>query len=328
MKVIKNGWCALVVSVLAATAVDAQAVDAYRVARQLHLGGAGRWDYASFDAATQRVFVTRGDHVDVVDIASGQVAATLTGLQGAHGVALAPALNRIFVSNGKADSISVFRADTLAAAGEFKVPGHNPDAIVYDPATRQLLVFNGQSHDLVILNAASGDVAAHVALPGKPEFAAIDGRTAYVNVEDIHALAQIDLDKGTVAALWDLAGCEEPTGLDMDHAAQRIFSVCGNGVLAVTQVPSGHVVATIAIGAGPDAVAFLPSRHEILSSGGQAGTLSVVRQVDPDHYELAQSLATAPKARTMAVDPQTGRAWLPSPGNGDFQLIEVIPSGQ
>jgi DNA-binding beta-propeller fold protein YncE len=205
------------------------------------------------------------------------------------------------------------------------VPGHNPDAIVLDPATSRVLVFDGQSQDMVVIDAISDAVLAVTKMPGKPEFAAIDGATLYVNIEDKNSLAQVDLPNGRVTAVWPLPGCDEPTGLDMDRKTHRVFSVCGNGVLAVTEVPSGRAIATVPIGAGADAVVFLPARGVILSACGQSGTLDVVTEVTPDQYQRVQSLNTAAKARTMAVDAERARVWLPAPSPDGFRLLELAP---
>ena len=317
---------ALVVGVLATgAALAADAGAEYSVAQRLVLGGAGKWDYATLDAQRHRLYVTRGDHVDVVDTVKLGKIGEIPATNGVHGVALAQDLKLGFTSNGRSDSLTVFDLESLAVKGEYKVSGHNPDAIFYDAATHHLLVFNGRSKDLNVVDARDGKPVSTVALPGKPEFAAIDGSTVYVNLEDVNSLAAVDLAAGKVASVWKLADCEEPTGLEYDIGAKRIFSSCANGRLVVTDAVSGRNIASLPVGKGPDATAFDMARHRIFSSGGEDGTLSVIAQKDADHYAVIQTLPTAKSARTMALDAESGRLFLPTPADGQFTVVVVAP---
>jgi len=318
---------AFVAAVLVASAMAAGAGGAagYAVAQRFVLGGPGRWDYTTYDAQRHRLYVTRGDYVDVLETAPLRKVGEIPGTSGVHGVALAQDLRRGYTSNGKADSITVFDLDTLAVTGEYKVAGHNPDAILYDGATQHLLAFNGRSKDLDILDARAGKVLGTIALAGKPEFAAIDGAMVYVNIEDANSLAAVDLAAGKVTAMWKLPDCEEPTGLDLDRATRRVFSSCGNGRLVVTDATSGRNVASLAVGKGPDATVYDVARHLVFSSGGADGNLSIVEQRDADHYALRQTLATAKSARTMALDGGSGRLYLPTPADGEFMVVVVAP---
>jgi len=295
----------------------------YAVSQRVVLGGAGKWDYTTLDAQRHRLYVTRGDHVEVVDTVQMRKIGEIPGTNGVHGVALAQEFKRGYTSNGKANSVTVFDLDTLAVVGTYKVNGDNPDAIFYDAPTHSLLVFNGRSKDLSVLDARDGKTLRTVALNGKPEFAAIDGNTVFVNLEDTNSLASVDLAGGKLVNVWKLPDCEEPTGLDYDIVAKRIFSVCANGRLVVTNAANGQTVASLSVGKGPDAAIFDAVRHRIFSSAGDDGTMSIVTQQDADHYEVAQTLPTAKSARTMALDPETGRVFLPTPADGEFTLLVV-----
>jgi len=317
---------ALVCSCLAASAFAASPSAPYAVVQNLTLGGGGKWDYTAVDEQRHRLYVTRGDHVEVLDTVSLQKVGQIAGTAGVHGVALAQDLKRGFTSNGKSDSITVFDLDTLAVQGQYAVAGHGPDTILYDPATHALLAFNGRSKDLALIDARDGKAIATVALAAKPEFAAIEGSTVFVNLEDTNSLAAVDLSKHAVLSVWKLPDCEEPAGLAFDAGARRIFSVCNNGRLVVTDAASGHVVASLAVGKGPDAALYDARRHRVFSSGGTDGTLSIVSQRDADHYDVEQTLVTAPHARTMAMEAQSGRIFLPAPGDGAFAVLVAAPA--
>jgi YVTN family beta-propeller protein len=314
----------LLSALLLAVALPIRAEDAYHVAATVPLGAAPGWDYASFDKSSGRVFVTLGDHVAVFDPARQQVLGGIAGLARAHGVAFAPTLGLGFISSGQDDSIVTFDLKTLAVLRTTPAGGSNPDALLFLPESGKLYSFNGKSQDVTVINPADGAVEATILLAGKPEFAAGDTERIYLNLEDIHQLAVIDVASHSVLRTIDLPDCEDPTGLDYDRVHGRVFSVCANGRLVVTATADGRIVANLAIGEGPDAVVFDATRGVLISANGRSGTLSIVRQEDPDHYRLQQTLTTAVKARTLAYDPASGKAWLPVPANaGHFALIEV-----
>jgi DNA-binding beta-propeller fold protein YncE len=304
----------------------ADASGEYAVTRRIVLGGAGKWDYTALDASRHRLYVTRGDHVEVVDVDAARVVGRIPTAARLHGVAFAPDLKRGFTANGQDNTVTVFDLDTLAVQGQYKVDGKGPDTILYDAASHDLLVFNGHSNGLAVIDARDGMAVRTVALPGKPEFAAIVGTTAYVNLEDTNSLAAVDFAGGKVLSVWKLPDCQGPTGLDFDATAKRIFSVCDNGRLVVTDPATGHTVANLAVGKGPDAAIYDAARHRIFVSAGDDGTLSVIAQQDADHYSVAQTLTTAKDARTMAMDPTSGRVFLPTPAQGAFTVIVASPA--
>ncbi|MBS0375835.1 MAG: YncE family protein [Proteobacteria bacterium] len=295
------------------TAAAAAGSDAgYAIAARWRTGGAGGWDYVTLDAPKARLFVTRGDHVDVVDLGSGHVTATVGGANGAHGVALAPELGRGWISNGRGNSVTEFDYQSLAVLRTVAVPGENPDAILYEPHTRRLFTFNGRSRDVTVFDAATLAVVGRVPVPGKPEFARSDERgRVYANIETAPGqLVRIDAATLALEASWTLAGCDEPTGLALDAAGSRLFSVCDHGVMAVTDGESGRAVARLPIGDGPDGAEYDPARHLVFSSNGADGTLTVIRQLPGDRYVAGGTLPTARGARTMTLDPATHRLYL------------------
>jgi DNA-binding beta-propeller fold protein YncE len=275
------------------------------------LGGAGGWDYLTLDSAAHRLYISRGTRVDVVDIDSGQVVGSIPDTQGVHGIALAKGLNRGYTSNGRANSVTVFDLDTLRITREVPVPGKNPDAILFEPSSKRVFTFNGASKDATVLDAASLAIIGTIPLPDKPEFAADDGHgQIFVNIEsDPGQLVAIDAKTLTAKSPWTLAGCNSPTGLAIDSVRHRLFSVCDGKVMAITDSISGKQVGLVPIGEHPDAAAYDAKRATVLSSNGE-GTLSIIRQVSADRYAVAAVLMTQRGARTMALDPRTGRIYL------------------
>ena len=148
--------------------------------------------------------------------------------------------DRGFISDGRADMVTVFDLHTLATLRTIAVNGHNPDAILYDEASKRLYTFNGTSHDISVIDPLKGVVVATIPAGGKPEFAATD-RAGHIffNIEDSSQISEIDTSTAERIATWPLTHCDSPSGLALDIAHQRLFSVCRNGVLVVTDAVSG-----------------------------------------------------------------------------------------
>ena len=304
---------ALVLAAMAATSVAAEPSGAsYTVAARWRLGGDGGWDYLTIDPGARRLFVTRGDHVDVLDLATGHRVGTIANTPGVHGVALALERNRGYTSNGRANTVTAFALDTLETIASVPVAGINPDAILYEPRYGHIFTFNGRSSNASVLDAASLSPVANIALPGKPEFSVADADgTVYVNIEQEQGqIVAIDGKTLGVRATWPLPGCADPSGLAFDRTHHRLFSVCDHGVMVVTDSVNGRQVAKLAIGKGPDAAAFDPKSGLVFSSNGEDGTLTVVHEDDADHYRPVATVATQVTARTLALDPVTARVYL------------------
>jgi YVTN family beta-propeller protein len=305
----------ILVPVLLSTLVIAAATDTgrapYVVQRRITLGGAGGWDYLTLDAAANRLFIARNDRVLVMNTRDGSLEKTIADTQGVHGIALAPQLGQGFTSNGRADAVTVFDLKSLAPVRTIAVAGHNPDAILYDKASRHLFTFNGRSEDISVIDPRKGSVMATLPAGGKPEFAAADGKgRVFYNIEDKAQIGVINSTAGQRMGSWPLPHCEEPTGLALDPDHNRLFSVCGNGVLVVTDSTDGRHVAEVPIGEGPDAAAYDAGRGLVFSSNGHDGTLTMIHEDDPDHYSVVATVATQKSARTMALDPKTHRVYL------------------
>jgi YVTN family beta-propeller protein len=294
-----------------AVIADAAAAPNLEVLQHWKLGGAGGWDYLTADSAKKRLFISRSTHVDVVSLESGKLIGSIPNTEGVHGIALAPALNRGFTSNGRANTVTVFDLNTLKVIQEAKVSGRNPDAILYEPSGKHVFTFNGASKDVTVLDASSLAVIATIPVPDKPEFAAQDGRgQIFVNIEsDPGQMVVIDTQKLTVKSTWPLPGCNSPSGLAIDSAHRRLFSVCDGKVMAVTNAVSGKQAALVPIGEHPDAAAY-DKKHGLAFSSNGEGTLSVVREDSPDRYTVVQTVSTQRGARTMALDEATGKVYL------------------
>jgi len=266
------------------------AAPGYHIINTYKVGGDGGWDYLTADASARRVYISRATRVMVLDADTGKAVGEIADTPGVHGIALAPELGRGFTSNGREGTVSIFDMKTLATSSKVKV-GENPDAILFDPATKRVFTFNGRSQDSTALDAEKGTVLGTIKLDGKPEFAASDGKgEIFVNLE--------------VKAKWPLAPCESPSGLSMDRKNRRLFVGCENKMMAVVNADSGKVIATLPIGEGVDATAFDDEAGLAFASCGQ-GVLTVIHEDSPEKFSLAESVPTQQGARTLALDAKT-----------------------
>jgi DNA-binding beta-propeller fold protein YncE len=273
------------------------------------LSGDLGWDYVTSDSAKHRLFVTHGDRVLVIDTTTHKEIGSIPA-NGAHGVALAPDLDRGFVSNGRGNDVTVFNYGTLATVASWKTTGENPDAILYDAKSKHLFTFNGRGKNATVFDAATGTVVATIAMGGKPEFAQTDGKGhVFVNVEDTSELADIDSATSAIASRWKLTGCDSPSGLAIDVAHHLLMSVCENKTMAISDGASGKVVATVPIGGGVDGVAFDPKGDLAFSANGADGTVTIVSVAD---HKVVATVPSAPRARTIAIDEKTHRLYLPT----------------
>ncbi|WP_266160283.1 YncE family protein [Dyella silvatica] len=322
----------LATGAIAPVMADSSAAAPYVVKQHYVLGGAGGWDYLSIDPASRHLFIARDDRVMVADANSGKLIGEIPGMQHAHGVALVPTMHRGFVSNGHGDNVTTIDLDTLKSTGHIALSGKDPDAIIYDAVGGQLLTMNGHSNNISVIDPQAGKEVATIAVPGRPEFAVTDGNGhLFLNLEDKGELVRVDLKARKVLDVWALAPCEGPTGLAFDATNQRLFSVCDNNMMIVTDASNGHQVAKLPIGKGPDAVVFDAERHVVLSSNGD-GTLTVVHQDSADKYSVLANVSTQKTARTLALDPSTHEVFLVAAHSADkgkpvdgFGVLVVAP---
>jgi len=292
---------------LLAASLSTQAQN-YHVSDHWKIGGEGGWDYLLSDDAAHRLYVTHGARVEVLDTKTGQSIGAITGPKGTHGVALNPDGKTGYISDGGANAIIVFDRTTLAVK-QSVTAGANPDGIAFEPVTSTVWAFNGRSHDLSIMNAASNTIDITIPLPGKPEFPRADGKgKVFVNIEDKNLIVELDAKEKKIVASWHLTGCDSPSGLAIDTAKHRLFSVCDGKKMAISNYKAGKLIALASIGDHPDAAGFDAKTGHAFSSNGE-GTLSVI-DTRKSEFPTVDTVTTNPSARTMAFEASTRRIFL------------------
>jgi YVTN family beta-propeller protein len=291
--------------ILAAAPATAETAAGYGIVRTMVLGGDGGWDYIYVDAAARRAYIARATRFMVVDLESGKLAGEIADTPGAHGVALIPDLGIGFTSNGREDTSSVFDLKTLKVSEKIKT-AEGPDAIVYDAASGNVYTMNGRGKSASVIDPKTRKVIATIPLSGKPETPMPDGKgRMYINIEDKNTIAVVDTKANKVVAEWPLAGCDEPSGLDMDLSEGTLFAACGNKVMAIVEVKTGKLIATIPTGDGSDGLAYDPKAKVAVTSNGE-GNMSFVAKRN-GKYVLLGNVPTKKGARTIGFDSATGQ---------------------
>lgn len=300
--------CGLLLSMSAV--IPAKPGPGYHLLKKFVLGGEGGWDLLAFDSAANRLYISRGTHVMVVDPDSGAVVGDIPNTPRVHGIAVAPEFGKGFTSNGGDGTVTIFDLKTLKTLGQAKA-GKNPDAIIYDPASKRVFSFNAGSNDVTAIDAKTGTVAGTLALGGKPELAVADDHgKIFVNLEDKSAVVELDARKLAIDATWPLAPGEEPTGIALDRKHHRLFIACANKLMAVVNADNGKLVTTFPIGDGPDGAAFDSDRQLAFSPNGADGTLTVAHEDSPDKISVLENIATQRGARTLELDEHGHRVFL------------------
>jgi YVTN family beta-propeller protein len=315
----------------------------YHIADRWKIGGQGGWDYLLSDDSAHRLYVTHNVRVEVVDSATGKPIGAVTGPKGTHGIALNPDGKTGYISDGAGNSIVVFDRTNFSVKATVAA-GSNPDGIAFEPKTKTVWAFNGRSQNISVLDATSNAIVDTIPVPGKPEFPQVDGTgSVFVNIEDKNEIVKLDAVTRKGVATWPLAGCDSPSGMAIDTANHRLFSVCDGGKMVVVDYESGKILGLAAIGDSPDAAGYDAKHGLAFSSNGGDGTLTIVGANKPG-FPVLQTVETQKGARTMALDVSTGRIYLvsaqlipapaptatmphprPSAVPGSFEIIVVQP---
>ncbi|HMD53219.1 MAG TPA: YncE family protein [Phycisphaerae bacterium] len=311
----RTGFLIAVLTFIASMALSAASANAaplrgYAVVNIFKIGGVGGWDYARLNDAGTLLFVTRATHTNVIDTATGKVVADIPDNDLSHGVALVPSLGRGFISNGRSGTVTIFDLKTYATIGTVKTD-LDSDGIIYDPASDRVIVVCGDMSKMYAINPHTGEVAAEVDLVGQPEYLASDGQgKVFININDKNEVAVIDTKTMKVITNWPLGSNTGPTGMGIDPMGHRLFIGCrGSKTMVVMSSDDGQILATEPIGAIVDTTCYYHG-HAFASCGD--GTLTIVGETTPGNYSVLQVVKTAPGARTMALDSNTGRIYMPT----------------
>jgi DNA-binding beta-propeller fold protein YncE len=315
----------------------------YRIANKFPVEGDGGWDYLNVDESTSRIFISHGTVVNVIDEKDGKLIGTIPDTKGVHGIAIASDLNKAFISNGRDSSVTIINLTTLAFITKVTVTGQNPDAIIYDPFSHNVFVYNGRTANATVIDGSANKVIATIKLDGKPENSVSDGKgKVYVNIEDMSEITVINSLTNKVEHTWSISPGEEASGLALDNENHRLFTVCSNKLMVILDASSGKVITSVPIGDGSDGAAFDPALKRAYSSNGE-GSLTVVQEITPDEFKVLENVTTQRGARTITINKKTHHLFLsaaeyetqsqtegntnrrPAVKPGTFMVLDITP---
>lgn len=275
-----------------------------------YIQSTGWWDYLEIGPTNDRLYVSHGNQVNILNKITGDSLGIIENTKGVHGIAFDLANNEGFTSNGSLNNVTVFNIATNKIITQIPT-GQNPDAIFYEPFSKKIITCNGRSKNLTIIDAIQNKVVDSVYIGGKPETAVSDGKgKIYVNLEDKNEIVQIDAKTFKVLDRWSIAPGVGPTGLAFDIKTNRLFAGCEK-LLMVLDAVTGKVIDKIKIGDGCDGVVFDESTKNIYTSNGE-GTLSVIHEENANKYVFVKNVVTKKSARTLILDKKSHLIYLPA----------------
>lgn len=331
----KNIFFTLALLIGASTASFAQQKTGLHIVQTHKIQSDGGWDYLSVDEKNNNLYVSHGNQVNIINKNTGDSTGVIHNTLGVHGIAIAGSFKKGYTSNGRAGTCTVFDLSTSSIIGQITV-GQNPDALFFDDFSKKVIVFNGKSLDASIIDPQTDKVVATIPLGGKPEAGVSDGKgKIYVNIEDNAEIVCFDATTFKVLSRYKLNGGEEPSGLAIDRATSRLFTVCANKVMLILDAKTGRQISTLPIGDGCDGVVFDPILKTAYSSNGE-GTITVVKEETAEKFVVQETIATKKGARTIALDFSTHHLFLPTADfekatgtgrpkrvSGSFQILEI-----
>ena len=287
------------------------AQDGYKIVQRIHLEGDGGWDYLNADDATGMLYVSHGKMVNVVDMKTGKSVATITDVNGVHGIAIAPEFNKGFISNGPDSNVTVFSTKDYSIIEKAKVTGKGPDAIIFEPFTKTIITWNGGTSNATVIDAKTDKVIQTIPLAGRPEAAVSDGNgKVFVNIEDKSEVCMINVKTWKVEQTWSISPGEGPSGLALDNVTHRLFSATDK-LMVVLDAETGKIITTLPTGGRVDGAGFDPGLKMAYSSCGE-GVLTVVQEENPNSFKVLENVPTQVGARTISVSAATNRIYLPT----------------
>ena len=309
LSIVMSGACALAGSPAAG----------YHLIKKVSFGaapgvGATReyFDYVVVDSAARRVYLSHGTEIIVVDADTGAKVGTITGdWKRVHGVALAPEVNRGFITDGDAGQIVMFDIKTLKVIKSIKGED-DADWILYDPASKHIFAFNGDSKSATVIDPVTGEVIKSIPLGGAPEQAVSDGKgMIYDDLASTSEIVAIDTKDLTIKSRWPVAPSGQPTSITMDRKTRRLFIGGRNPkMLVMMDADTGKVIGEpFPIGDRVDANIFDPSTNT-LAAATREGTLHIFHEDSPNKLSVVETIKTEFGAKTMGLDMKTHNLYL------------------
>jgi hypothetical protein len=280
-------------------------------------GGSEYYDYISVDPVARRVYVSHGTEVVVLNADDYNVAGKIEGLNRCHGIAIARDLGKGFISDGDSrlgatvQEVVIFDLKTLKVTGHVKTDQSDTDAIIYEPFTKHVFTFNGDSHNTTVIDPAKEGVITNIDLIGKVEFPAVDGKgMIYDNNPEKNDIVAIDARTNTIKSRWPTAPAGAPTSMAIDAKNRRLFSA-GRGpqFVIMMNADDGKVLSSFPISGGVDANAY-DAETGLLFVATREGMMHIYHEDSPDKLSEVETVKTEYGAKTLQIDPKSHKVFL------------------
>ena len=281
-------------------------------------GVEGRIDHFGFDATHQRLFVAAlgNDTVEVLDLSADSVTQEIKGLRAPQGIGFAPESNRLAVANDQDGSVRLYDGTSLQQTARIDLK-EDADNVRYDSSSRRFWVGYGEG-GLAAIDPRNGVEIADVKLESHPESFQLEtrGKRIFVNLPGAGYVGVVDRQAGKLTTKFTLKGTRANFPMALDEANRRLFIGCRSPAeLLVLDTETGKTMATVDIVGDTDDLFYDAANKRIYVSGGE-GRVTVIRQRNPDMYEVAGQVATAPGARTSFFVPGAQTFYVAVPHRG------------
>ena len=298
------------------------AQDKYKTLNKFPIDSDGAYTGVTADEEMNRIFISNGAEVKVMNGADGKPLGPVKGMTSTNGIAFCENMNHGYVTNGKDSSFTVFDLKTLNRINSIRAMGRNPDAVLFDFYTQRLFVFNKGSNNISVFDVSVDKFITNIKLDGKPESAVNDDKgNIYVNISDLGMVCRINTSKMKVENKWRLREGKGPTGIAIDKENNRLFSVCANKLLMVSDGETGKIIAALPVGENAATVAFDPLLKRVYSANGD-GTLTVVQEKDADTFKVTETIKTQKGASLMVLNAKTHHLFLPVAAS----VLDIAPA--
>jgi hypothetical protein len=315
----------LVVAISCSSPANAQESGPYKVQKIQLVEGDGGFDYVTADPDGRNLFVARSGpagHIGVFNLDTLAPVGDIPGIS-SHGGAVDTDTGHGFATSSP---VTMFDAKTFAIIKKIDTQGR-PDGYLNDPFNHHFYILSHVAPNITVLDDKDGAILGTIDIGGAPEQAATDGRgKIYVDIEDKAAIAVIDANAMKMVGKYDVSskggGC---AGLALDAKNNILFAACrDNKNMIILSATDGHIIADLPIGNGCDGATFNPATMEAFSSQGD-GTLTVIKEESPTSFSVEQTVATPARAKTLTLDPKTGRIFLITAEFGPVPAAPVQP---
>ena len=313
----------LAISIVAAAPGFSQTGAAFTFQRTIQLPSVtGKFDHFAIDTSGNRLFAAAtGNHsVEVVDLATGKVQQSITGLGKPHGLAWVAATQSLYVADGSLKALLVYTGSPLKAAGKLML-SDDADDMVYDPATKSLFVGHGGSDAanparIAIVDTRTFTQKANAEVATHPEALDLDAESGrvFANIADSSEVAVIDRGSKSVSTHWKLARAADNVPMAYDAEHKLLFIACRKpAALLVLDGVTGQELSRLPAAAGADDVFYDPVLHRVYVICG-AGEVDSYQLSGRNAPIALAPLTTASGAKTALFVPSQSLLYVGIPG--------------